>query len=203
MSKSVSARIIALSVCGVLTASIFAMAACSKTQQNQAAVDTSSVLSDAGTALSDTGSQIADAVTPDTPQDFANKVAVANTFEIETSKLALKTSKNADVLAFAKKMVADHTQAGKDFEAAITRSGAVTAPAKALDDAHQSKLDDLKVKSGDDFDKAYISDQKDAHSDAVSLFDNYSKNGDDAALKGFAAKTLPTLQSHKDMIDKM
>lgn len=203
MSKLVSSRIIAFSVCGVLAASAFSLSACSKHQQTEASADASSAMSDAGAAMSDTGSMIADAVTPDTPQDFANKAAVANEFELETSRLAVKTSKNADVLAFAKKMIADHTKVGKNFDAAVAKSGKVSAPSAVLDDAHQSKLDDLKSKTGDDFDKAYISLQKDAHSDAVNLFDNYSKHGDDVALKDFAAKELPTLQMHKDQIDKM
>lgn len=203
MFKFTPSRMIAVSVCGALAAGAFSLSACNKTQQAQTSEATSSAMSDAGAMMSDTGSMIADAVTPDTPQDFANKAAVANTFELEESRLALKTSKNADVLAFAKKMIADHTKAGKALDAAVAKSGKVSAPSATLDDAHQSKLDDLKKKTGDDFDKAYISDQKDAHSEAVSLFDHYSKNGDDAALKDFATATLPVLQSHKDMIDKM
>lgn len=176
--------------------------ACNKAQQNQASDAGQSMAADAGDAVSDAGMAISDAVTPDTPQDFVTKAANANMLEIETSKLALKTSKNKDVLAFAKLMVADHTKAGTAFKAAIAKTTGVTAPAK-LDDDQQKKVDDLKAKPADDFDSAYISLQKDAHSDAVSLFDNYAKNGTDDSLKAFAAATLPTLQSHKDMIDKM
>ena len=200
MFKTQKSSLIVACAAGVLV--MASLSACNKAQQEQASDTTSSVAADAGSVMSDAGSAISDAVTPDTPQDFASKVAVANMFEIETSKLAIKTSKNADVLAFAKKMVADHTKAGAAFKTAVAKVDGVKAPT-ALDDDHQKKLDDLKTKTGDDFDKAYISLQKDAHSDAVSLFDNYSKNGTDATLKAFATDTLPTLQAHKDMIDKM
>ena len=50
-----------------------------------------------------------------------------------------------------------------------------------------------------DFDKQYESDQQSAHKDAVSLFERYSKGGDNADLKSFAAKTLPHLQEHLKM----
>lgn len=198
LSKPVGA-----SVCGLLLASTLGLTACNKTQQTATSETASSAMSDAGAMMSDTGSMISDAVTPDTPQQFADKAAVSNQFEIEESRLALKTSKNADVLAFAKRMVNDHTAAGKDLDAAVSKSANVTAPSTQLDDSHQSKLDDLKTKTGDDFDKAYISDQKDAHNNAVDLFDDYAKNGEDGALKTFAAKTLPTLEAHKAAIDKM
>lgn len=190
---------LAASACVLLLGGV---SACNKAQQSEASDTTQSVAAEAGDAMSDAGAAISDAVTPDTPQDFATKAANANMLEIETSKLALKTSKNADVLAFAKQMVADHTKAGTAFKAAVGKSTGVTAPAK-LDADYQAKLDDLKAKPAADFDGAYISLQKDAHKDAVNLFDNYAKNGTDASLKGFATDTLPTLQSHKDMIEKM
>ena len=56
-------------------------------------------------------------------------------------------------------------------------------------------------KTGTDFDKAYVDIQQSAHSEAVTLFDDYSKNGKDTALQTFATETLPTLQAHKDKID--
>jgi putative membrane protein len=180
------------------------LAACNKQQQTEAGDTTQSLAADAGSAVENAGSAVADAVTPDTPQDFATKAASANELEIESSKLALKTSKNKDILAFAKQMVADHTKAATAFKAAVGKASGVTAPAPGLAPPDQAKLDDLKTKkAGDDFDQAYVHLQKDAHKDAVNLFDSYAEHGGDPALKAFAADTLPTLQSHKDMIDKM
>lgn len=198
ISKSIlaTAALSSLVVLGTLSA-------CSKAEQTQAGNATESAAADAGTAANNAGSAVADAVTHDSPQQFADKAAVANLFEIETSKLAVKTSKNKDVLAFANKMITDHTKAGTAFKAAVGKASGVTPPAEKLDEAHQSKLDDLKGKTGEDFDKAYIDAQQDAHDEAVSLFDSYANNGDDAALKTFAAETLPTLKAHEEHIDKM
>jgi len=41
--------------------------------------------------------------------------------------------------------------------------------------------------------------QEDAHEDAVSLFERYSKGGDNADLKNWAGKTLPALKHHLEM----
>ena len=52
-------------------------------------------------------------------------------------------------------------------------------------------------------DQPYVELQRTAHTDAVSLFEAYAKDGDNATLKSFAQETLPTLKMHKDMIEKI
>lgn len=136
-----------------------------------------------------------------TAQEFVTKASVAGMFEVETSNVALTHSSDADVKAFAKQMVTDHTAAGNTLKTIAAKEG--LKPATALDSNHQEKLDELKTASKDDFNDTYISLQEDAHDDAVSLFGDYAKNGDNAALKQFAAKTLPTLEKHKAHIEKL
>jgi putative membrane protein len=62
--------------------------------------------------------------------------------------------------------------------------------------AQQRMQDKLAKEQGADFDKAYMSHMQDDHRKAVSLFEKQAKSGDDAELKAFAQKTLPTLQEH-------
>lgn len=50
---------------------------------------------------------------------FANKVAAANTFEIQSSELAKNRAQSGDVKSFADQMITDHTKAGKEFKDAI------------------------------------------------------------------------------------
>jgi putative membrane protein len=45
--------------------------------------------------------------------------------------------------------------------------------------------------------------QVSAHKNAVSLFERYSKSGDNPKLKDWAGKTLPALQHHLDMAQAM
>jgi putative membrane protein len=130
---------------------------------------------------------------------FVKGAAVGGMFEIESSKLALKKSSSPDVKSFASQMITDHGKAGKGLKLAVKRAKIdPTIAPRSLDDAHEAKLSDLKKSK--DFDKDYISAQVDAHDEAVTLFEDYSRDGDNDTLKTFASKTLPTLKNHQDHI---
>ena len=73
-----------------------------------------------------------------------------------------------------------------------------TIPAK-LDSSSQKKVDQLRDAKPQDFARYYDPMQVSAHKDAVSLFERYSKSGDNSKLKDWAGKTLPTLQHHLEM----
>jgi putative membrane protein len=57
----------------------------------------------------------------------------------------------------------------------------------------------LQNLTGAAFDKAYMDEQVKAHESAVQLFDKQANGGQDAELKAFAAKQLPTLREHLKM----
>jgi putative membrane protein len=137
--------------------------------------------------------------------DFVPKAAASDMFEVESSKLALKMSKNADIKDFAKMMIDAHTKSTAALKAAITASGQAITPPAALPDDMQKKLDDLKASK--DFDKDYVSDQIDGHQAALDLMQGYANNGDVAQIKQFAVDTAPVVQDHltkmKAIKDKM
>jgi putative membrane protein len=125
--------------------------------------------------------------------DFVKEAAIGDMFEIQSSMLAEQKA-DAPTKAFAEKMIADH----KKTTAAIKSMAKDPIPT-AMDSSHQSMLDKLKGLNGGDFTKMYHDDQVSAHKDAVSLYERYAKGGEDAGLKAFAGKTLPTLQDHLKM----
>ena len=130
---------------------------------------------------------------------FVKVVTSANAFEIESSKLAEEKARDGDVKDFAKQMIADHTKAAEGLKKAakLGDEPPVLAP------KHQAMLDTLKGASGEDFQALYIEMQASAHMDAVTLFATYAKGGDDAAVKQFAAETLPKLEMHKMHVMKL
>jgi len=146
-----------------------------------------------------TGVNQALGVAPKT-QDFVTMAAQSDMLEIQSSKLALTKSDSDKTKAFADRMIKDHTETSKELKTLVSGGKAqANAPAE-LDKAHQEKLDKLvKQKDGKDFTKQYNDMQVSAHKDAVSLFERYAKEGDNADLKTFAAKTLPHLQEHLKM----
>lgn len=142
-----------------------------------------------------TGVNSALGITPKTT-DFANEAATSDMFEIQSSKLAAERT-SGDVQSFANQMITDHTKTTSDLKD-LAPAAKITLPTQ-MTGAQQKMLDKLKGLKGKDFAKQYMDDQVSAHKDAVSLFQRYGKGGDNAALKDWANKTLPTLQHHLDM----
>jgi putative membrane protein len=92
-------------------------------------------------------------------------------------------------------MVKDHQKTTARTEELVD-SGKVQAKLPtALDSDHQKMLDELKAKTGKEFDQSYDQIQVKAHQDAVALFEAYAKDGDNPDLKKWAA-TLPHLKQH-------
>jgi putative membrane protein len=100
-------------------------------------------------------------------------------------------------------MVEAHTKTTEELTSIVkTKNIKVDLPAK-LDAKHQKLVDDLNGASAQDFDKAYANQQVDAHQEAVDLFKKYASGGDDADVKQFAEKTLPTIEHHLDEAKKL
>ncbi|OLP59304.1 hypothetical protein BJF93_04215 [Xaviernesmea oryzae] len=131
---------------------------------------------------------------------FVKMAGSSNEFEIESSKLAEKRAKSADVKKFARQMVADHTKAGKEMKTAAKM------PKSAKPDLapkHAAMMKQLEAAKGAEFQTMYVDMQVQAHNEAVDLFSGYSKSGDDPALKQFATKTLPTLEMHREHVMRL
>jgi putative membrane protein len=132
---------------------------------------------------------------PDT-EKFLTTAATAGQFEIEASRIAATKATHQDVKAFAGQMISDHESAAQRLSAAAIESGRMPPPA-GLDDRQKRKLEELRLSSGQDFDKLYVEQQLEAHEEAVALFSDYTKsNGDDGPIGRFAKETLPTLEAH-------
>ncbi len=65
---------------------------------------------------------------------------------------------------------------------------------------HKEAMEKLSKLKGADFDKEYIKMMVEDHIKDVTAFEATANNGVDADVKAFAAKTLPTLRMHLQMI---
>ena len=124
-------------------------------------------------------------------------------FEIQSSQLALSKEPDRDTKPFAQRMVTDHQKTSSELKSLVEGGKVQATLPTAMDSDHQDMLDQLKGKSGKDFDQSYDQIQVKAHRDAVALFEAYAKTGDDAELKKWAAKTLPHLKQHLTMAQKL
>jgi putative membrane protein len=133
---------------------------------------------------------------------FVTKASELNKEEVRLSELAAQQASSPEVRNYAQQLVNEHTQAGTELSAIASRKG-VTATAH--DDYDQRAVNKLAKKTGKDFDEAYVEKMKDAHEDAIDLFEKEAKNAKDPDLQAFASKTLPTLrehQQHAKMLEK-
>ncbi|MFI0847125.1 DUF4142 domain-containing protein [Mesorhizobium sp. IMUNJ 23232] len=140
------------------------------------------------------------ALAADTAQEFVNKAAIGGMFEVESSKVAAGKVQDQSVEDFAQKMIDDHGAANAKL-ATIAGEQKLEVPT-ALDAKHKADLDTLN-NAVDPVDAPYIQMQRDAHAEAVTLFETYAQDGDNAPLKSFAAETLPTLKMHREMVEAM
>lgn len=130
---------------------------------------------------------------------FIDTAAVANQFEIASSRLALLKSLNPKVRAFAATMVKDHTEIGTNFVAALDKAKTGITPPAGLGPDLDAVMVKLRGTYGPAFDTEYLAAQTKGHQAAVGLFAGYAKGGANPVMKAFARSTLPTIEMHLQM----
>lgn len=132
-------------------------------------------------------------------QAFANTAASSDAFEIEASKLAAEKSESSAVQAFARQMIAAHTESTTKLNSAATSARPAITPDPALTAEQQETLTALQVKSGADFDTAYAAGQVIAHQATLDSLRAYASTGDVPQLKEFAGSMTPIVAAHLNM----
>jgi putative membrane protein len=128
-------------------------------------------------------------------QEFFTKAAGGGLYEVEAGKLAQTKGQSEGVKSFGGMLVKDHGAANDELKALASKKGAILPAGVPAD--KQKKLDKLSKEK--DFDKEFVNEVGlDDHKVDIALFEKTSKDADDADVKAFAAKTLPTLKAHRE-----
>lgn len=190
---------------GAVAAAALTLAACQKTdsQPNAAepgtGVDAVNATQDAvGAAVGATSAATVGQMSTDA---FVTNAAISDMYEIEAGKIAQQKGQSADVKAFGKQMVTDHTAMSNEMKPLVQAAGK-TLPT-GLDERRKGMIDNLNAASPAEFDRTYLSQQEAAHNEALTLMQGYADNGDDAGLKGAAAKAVPKIQGHLDHVKRL
>jgi len=138
----------------------------------------------------------AQSTTPSGDRDFAATAAEANNGEIVLAKLALQKTNEPSIRMLAQRILADHTKAGAQLSSIAASEGLKLPASGELLPQDQQTQQNLSSMNSHPFDIAYVNSQLSDHNAAIALFQKEAQNGSDAALKQFAASTLPTLQAH-------
>lgn len=124
-------------------------------------------------------------------------------YEVTAGKIAQQRSQSAGVKAFAAKMVQAHTATTAKLKGIIASNSIQVAPPAHVDNRRQGMLDDLRGATAADFDHRYITQQIAAHKEADILLRGYAHDGDNAAIKAFAADTDKSVKMHLAMARKL
>jgi putative membrane protein len=127
-------------------------------------------------------------------ETFMMSAAQAGMVEVKLGEAAAKKATQPNIKQFGVMMVNDHSKANQELQAIASKNG-VTLPSK-LDATHQSKVDEISKLSGEQFDKAYVSEMVKDHEKVAAEFEKASKTAQNAELKSFAATTLPVIKMH-------
>ena len=134
-------------------------------------------------------------------EKFADAAAVGGMEEVQLGQLAAQKGASDEVRQFGQRMVDDHSKAGDDLKQVASGKG-WTLPA-ALDANAQADVQKLSALSGDKFDKEYVGMMLKDHKKDVAEFQKESSGGADADIKSFASRTLPVIQEHLQMIQRI
>jgi putative membrane protein len=150
-----------------------------------------------GTAGYGTGSGSVASGTPIAKADrkIVLSIAQSDMAEIDMARLAQTKSGDADVKAFAQKMIDDHTKMLTEVQQLAQAKG-LTLPTE-LDKKHRAAADKLGAKSGPAFDRAYL--EKGGVSDHKKLrrmLQQAQAQASDPDVKALAERILPSVEQH-------
>ena len=138
-----------------------------------------------------------------TTADFVQKVATSDMYEVQAGKIAAEKGQSDAVKQFGQQMVDAHTKTTEELTSIVKAKNLKVDLPSNLDAKHQKLIEDLNSVSAQEFDKTYAKQQVDAHKKATNLFKKYASQGDDADVKQFAQKTLPTIEHHLEEAKKL
>ena len=127
-------------------------------------------------------------------------VVTANQVDIDAGKLAESKANNAEVKAFGRQMVTDHSGVNKQATELVTKLGVKpedNATAQSLKSGGAANVKALSSLSGAAFDKAYIDHEVAYHQQVLDAVDKtLIPSAQNAELKALLEKVRPAFVAH-------
>ena len=131
---------------------------------------------------------------PYADENFVRKAAEGSMAEVKLGQLAEEKGQSEEVKKFGKRMVEDHSKATEELKQLGSQEGInMPSDVNRRDAQTYQRLSKL---SGPQFDKAYAQEMVTDHEKDIAEFKSATTSTQKPALKEFAQKTLPTLESH-------
>jgi putative membrane protein len=133
-------------------------------------------------------------------KSFIKDASEGSLAEINFAKLALAKSKDPNVRKFAEKMITDHTKLIDDMKPEAMKYDVKPSGTPLMDHA---TYEDLKLKSGTDFDRAYVKAMVKDHDEDLKSFIKEMNSTSDPQLKAVVEKGEKIVRGHLEMIDNI
>jgi len=175
---------------------LVAVSGCNREPDNEEAMADNANMTEEQTG---SGTATDGSVTSVSTASFVNDLAVSDMFEIESSRLAVRKSKSADVKRFAQSMIDAHTASSAKLKEVAGAAANPTPMPTALPADKKTIMDQLNAATGEEFDRAYIDAQVSAHRQALRLLQDFSARGSDVDIRALATELVTPVSSHLDM----
>ncbi|HEX6038661.1 DUF4142 domain-containing protein [Longimicrobium sp.] len=135
-----------------------------------------------------------------TDPQIAAIVVAANDVDIQAGQLAKERARNAEVKAFAQRMVTDHTGVNQAATDLVTRLGVTPEPnptSQQLTTDGEQARQRLRGQTGAAFDRAYVDNEVAYHQAVLDAIDQTLIPGArNAELKALLQQTRPAVAAH-------
>lgn len=132
--------------------------------------------------------------------EVASVAVVANQIDISYAEIAMKKSKNKEILDFAERMITDHNAVIGQAVALVTKLNVTpkdNAVSKSLLDGAKKTKKMLHKANGKSFDKLYIDNEVAYHKAVIAAIKNLLiPQSNNSELKGLLEAVLPALEAH-------
>lgn len=130
---------------------------------------------------------------------FAVLAGDFNIDEVEVSYFVQDRLSNPKVKELAAMLIKEHAKINEQLMAISMKKKIPVST--SLNGKGQQAESDISQNEGSAFDKAYVVQMIKDHEDAIKLFEDAADDVNDAELKDFVTKNLPTLKKHLDALN--
>ena len=131
-------------------------------------------------------------------------VHAANNSEIAAGQIARKQAQGAQVKAFARRMVDEHTAMDKEGRSLAERLKVTpTLTDSSFIKEDNEGLVDLRGRSGAEFDQTYIKQQIEAHEKTLDLVNEAINSARSAELRQLLEKARPRIEAHLNAVKQL
>jgi putative membrane protein len=137
------------------------------------------------------------------PTDYVRTAGASDLYERTSSQVVLETTTDPKVRSFAQMMIAEHTASTADVKAAAAKAKVPSPGEPKLTPLQKELVSQLRLEQGPARDAAYIAQQRASHQQALNVQQAYAAEGTAPPLKAAAAKIVPVVQRHIEMLKTM